>query len=83
MKEDGSFPITDDRLIDIMTPMALPPRINFRFSLLCLLSHPSIPLYIYSAVIRMINEMINQNENNNSCQFKNLFQLQFVVVNQS
>ena len=73
IKNDGSFPISNDRLVDIMTPVSLPPRINFQFSLLCLLSHPSIPLYIYSEVIRMINEMIKQNENENSSQFKTPF----------
>ena len=70
IKKDGSFPISTDNLVDIMTPVSLPPRTNFQFSLLCLLSHPSIPLYIYPEVIRMINEMMNQNKNENSSQFK-------------
>ena len=70
IKEDGSFPISTDHLVDLMTPVSLPPRINFQFSLLCLLSHLHIPLYIYSKVICMINEMINQNEDKNSSQFK-------------
>ena len=59
MLEDGSFPISRENLIDMMTPKDLPPRINFQFSLLCLLSHSSIPLYIYSEVIRMILSLIH------------------------
>ena len=73
MLEDGSFPISRENLIDMLTPEDLPPRIDFQFSLLCLLSHSSIPLYIYSEVIRMINEMIQQNENDNGSQFKTPF----------
>ena len=71
--EDGSFPISKEKLIDMMTPEQLPPRTRFQFSLLCLLSHPSIPLYIYPEVIRLINEMIDQNQNDNSSQFDTPF----------
>ena len=80
VNENGSFPISKDYLVNTMTPVSLPPRINFQFSILRLLSHPLIPLYIYSKIICMINEMTNQNENNNSSQFKIIFQQ---VVNQS
>ena len=73
INEDGTFPISKDHLVYIMTPVGLPPRINFQFSLLYLLSHLSIPLYIYFEVICMINEMINQNKNNNSSQFETPF----------
>ena len=73
MLEDKSFPILKEKLIDIMTPEELPPRTHFQFSLLCLLSHPSIPLYIYPEVIRLVNKMIHQNKNDNSSQFDTPF----------
>ena len=74
MLDDGSFPITKEKLIEMMTPEHdLPSRMHFQLSLLCLLSQPSIPLYIYSEVIRLINEMINQNKTKNSLQFDTPF----------
>ena len=36
----------------------LPPRDEFRLSLYAMLSHPSVPLYIFSSVMRLINAAI-------------------------
>ena len=40
------------------TTSTLPPRDEFRLSLYAMLSHPSIPLYIFPSVMRLLNSAI-------------------------
>ena len=59
---DGSVRITKEEIDELLynkSNLKLPPRQEFLYALYGILNHPSIPRYIYSCVVKLINKMLN------------------------
>ena len=47
--------VSEEEIFDLKFSIDLPPDVEFRYSLYALLNHPSIPLYVFPAVMRLLN----------------------------
>jgi len=59
---DGSFPLKSDefqKLFETEPKDRLTPTMECQFAIYCILNHPSIPRYVYSYIIKIINKILH------------------------